>query len=251
MIRKINALKGEKYPHRIFLDKSPEDEADEFGAELVDPVAAVVAPAFPAITDGGVCTNRECKHGLHREEASKLCRDCADPEDISCPPVPDPEPETTPEMKGFDLVHTQVKGGGSSGLHVMRISDSPDRPIDWLWPDRIPAGGPFTFSGPIGSNKSMALLDIASRISNGADWPDGSENEFGPREVLICATEDELQTVIRPRLRAAGADLTKCLNLENAFDVDRNGIRKNRPMELEKDTQRLYEAVLRRRKSCW
>jgi hypothetical protein len=88
----------------------------------------------------------------------------------------------------------------------------------------------------------MALLEIAARISNGTDWPDREKNEFGARDVLICATVDELQTVIRPRLRAAKANLEKCIFVENAFD-EKDGKRKSRPMDLEKDTQRLYEAL--------
>ena len=53
-----------------------------------------------------------------------------------------------------------------------------------------------------------------------------------------------MRTVIRPRLRAAGADLEKCLYLETAFDVGKDGVRKSRAMNLEQDTQRLYEALL-------
>jgi hypothetical protein len=261
MIATLNRLKGEKYPHRIF-----EEEPQETFEELIaDFGADILERDLPTLGDNGVCTNKNCES--YRAAASKLCASCANPElkaDITpdakspigdvcyktncqCPLIhaqlEKPKELFEEEDKSYDLVHTLTKTG-SSGLRVLRISDSPDRPIDWLWPNRIPAGNAFTMSGPIGCNKSMALLDIAARISNGADWPDGEINEFGAREVLICATEDELQTVIRPRLRAAGADLTKVLSLVTAFDVDTTGKRVSRTMDLEKDTQRLYEALI-------
>ena len=216
VIAKMNAVKGENYPHRVFAEESDEEIARAFGVEDADVVPTPV---------GEVCYRENCACGnvhVQRPRPQELFEDDKDD-------------------KSFDLVRTQT-GDGHSGLRVLRISDSPDRPVDWLWPDRLPAGGAFTASGPIGCNKSMALIDMAARISNGADWPDGSKNEFGPREVLICATEDELQTVIRPRLRAAGANLEKCLYLQNAFD-EKGGERKSRPMDLERDTQRLYEAL--------
>jgi putative DNA primase/helicase len=215
VIAKMNAVKGENYPHRVFAEESDEEIARAFGVEDADAVPTPV---------GEVCYRENCACGnVHVQR-------------------PKPQ-ELFEEDKSFDLVHTKTEGGNSSGLRVLRISDSPDRPVDWLWPNRLPAGSAFTASGPIGCNKSMALIEIAARISTGADWPDGSKNEHGPREVLICATEDELQTVIRPRLRAAKADLTKCLSLVNAFEVDADGNRKNRTMNLEKDTQRLFEAL--------
>ncbi len=288
VIAKINKIKvaegKERYPHRVFLEKSDEDGAAGFGAELADdtvPVKAPVAEEKPAAEETPapeapkMPTAEEifaAKAKDYKPGAVVPCAKCGaivfkemvpDGEEPRCPDhsraseileeekareeEAQAEPEPTPDLKGFDksfdLVHTETKSG-SSGLRVLRISDSPDEPVAWLWPGRIPAGVAFTISGPVGCNKSMALLDMASRISRGADWPDGRKNTFGSREVLICATEDELRTVIRPRLRAAGANLEKCLYLETAFDVGKDGVRKSRAMNLEQDTQRLYEALL-------
>jgi hypothetical protein len=58
----------------------PERE-DQLGAIDADEAEKAIfggesePPKFPPITDGGVCTNDKCKQ--YREEASKLCRDCA------------------------------------------------------------------------------------------------------------------------------------------------------------------------------
>jgi hypothetical protein len=214
VISKMNKIVGEKYPYMVYAEESTEELIEAFGAvkEAITPV-------------GELCYRENCACGNVHLQRSK-------PQELF---------EDEKNDKSFDLVRTQTKDG-HSGLRVLRVSDSPDRPVDWLWTGRLPAGGAFTVSGPIGCNKSMALIDMAARISNGADWPDGAHNEFGAREVLICATEDELQTVIRPRLRAAGANLEKCLYLENAFE-EKDGVRNSRAMNLEEDTQRLYEAL--------
>jgi RecA-family ATPase len=218
VIAKLNQLKGEKYPHRVYAEKP----ADEMIEELFDTFGvqedkdAVVSPV------GELCHEVNCNCGRVHV-------------------LPQKPPELFEDDKSFDLVKTKTDTG-YSGLRVIKVSDSPDRPVDWLWPNRLPAGSAFTCSGPVGCNKSMALIQMASRITTGSDWPDGEKNEWGARSVLICATEDELQTVIRPRLRAAGADLEKCLYLQNAFE-EKDGKRASRTMDLEKDTQRLYEAL--------
>ena len=220
VIAKMNAIKGENYPHRVFAEETDEEIARAFGVEDADAVPTPV---------GEVCYRQGgCQCGRVHVQYQK--------------PVELFDEDKGKDDKSFDLVRTRT-GSGHSGLRVLRISDSPDRPIDWLWPNRLPAGSAFTVSGPIGCNKSMALIDIAARISKGADWPDGEKNRFDAREVLVCATEDELETVIRPRLRAAGADLERCLYMVNAFDEE-NGVRKSRTMDLERDTQRLYEALI-------
>ena len=60
-------------------------------------------------------------------------------------------------------------------------------------------------------SKSLAALTIAACVSTGRDWPDGSKNTMGPRTVLIGATEDRIETTIKPRLFAVGADMEKIL----------------------------------------
>lgn len=170
VIAKLNQLKGEKYPHRIYAEKPDEEMLtellDTFGAVWAD---AVVSPV------GELCHQVNCNCGRAHV-------------------LPQKPPELFEDDKSFDLVRTKTDTG-HSGLRVIRVSDSPDRPVDWLWPNRLPAGGAFTCSDPIGCNKSMALIEMASRITTGQDWPDGEKNEYKARSVLICATEDELQTV--------------------------------------------------------
>ena len=142
---------GEKYPHLVFAEESDEEVAKAFGVEDAN---AEITPV------GELCYRENCLCGLVHVQRPK------------------PQELFDPNDKSYGSVHTETKSG-SSGLRVLRISDSPDAPVAWLWPGRIPAGVAFTVSGPVGCNKSMALLDMASRISRGADWPDGRKNTFG------------------------------------------------------------------------
>lgn len=66
----------------------------ELAEKLIDSIDGDtnrVRTEMPRITDGGVCTNKGCKSGHYRAEASKLCRDCANPE----PDEPTPMSQVT------------------------------------------------------------------------------------------------------------------------------------------------------------
>ncbi|HLB89512.1 MAG TPA: AAA family ATPase, partial [Terriglobales bacterium] len=59
-----------------------------------------------------------------------------------------------------------------------------------------------------GVGKSTLMLDVAARLSVGGQMPYGSSNcDAGP--VLLLTAEDGLGDTVRPRLEAAGADLSK------------------------------------------
>ena len=64
---------------------------------------------------------------------------------------------------------------------------------------------------------------------------------MGPREVLIAATEDDLETTIVPRLKAAGADLEKIHYLANSFDRDADGKYARRDLNINEDIFKLRE----------
>jgi len=76
---------------------------------------------------------------------------------------------------------------------------------DWLWSRRIPRGGLIYMIGECGSGKSILTLDIAARVSSGRPWPDGARCLTG--QVLLLTREDDLGSVIRPRLEAMGANI--------------------------------------------
>lgn len=88
---------------------------------------------------------------------------------------------------------------------VVTMSTVLPEPIEWLWPDVIPRGKLVVVEGDPGTGKSTMSLDLAARLSVGADWPDRSPST--PGAVLLLSAEDGLADTVSPRLTAAGADL--------------------------------------------
>jgi AAA domain len=114
------------------------------------------------------------------------------------------------------------------------------RPIRWLWSNYIPIGKTTDFAGLPGQGKSLAVCSVVASVTTGKPFPDGSENPLPPSEALILSTEDDAATVLIPRLKVAGADVSKVYILQStlvgsgdnsqvreiALDTDRDLIRK-------------------------
>lgn len=95
-------------------------------------------------------------------------------------------------------------------LILVRASEIPCTPINWLWPQRIVGDGLTIITGPVGVSKSLISVDVAARVSTGHKWPDGTGNApLGT--VILFGAEDDAGKVVVPRLKAAGADLERVL----------------------------------------
>lgn len=88
----------------------------------------------------------------------------------------------------------------------------PER-VDWLWPSFLPAGKLAVLDGDPGLGKSTVTIDLAARVSRGLPMPDGSGGGVAG-VVLLSSAEDGLSDTLRPRLDAAGADLSKVATLD-------------------------------------
>lgn len=88
---------------------------------------------------------------------------------------------------------------------VVSAADIEPREVRWLWPGRIPLARLTLLVGVPGIGKSYLTADIASRISTGTPWPDGSECE--PGSTLLVSAEDDPADTTRPRLDAHHADV--------------------------------------------
>jgi len=88
--------------------------------------------------------------------------------------------------------------------------------VEWLWPGRIPLGKLTVLDGDPGLGKSTLALAIASRVTTGAVFPDGARCPTGG--VVILTAEDGLADTVRPRLDAAGADLSRVRALPFSAD---------------------------------
>jgi hypothetical protein len=107
-------------------------------------------------------------------------------------------------------------------LEMLCAADYPAEEVQWLWPGRIPIGKVTLLVGDPGNGKSLIALDIASRVSHGASWPDCPPSAFphppSPGSVLILS-EDNIRDTIRPRLDAAGADPRRIFILPTVADL--------------------------------
>lgn len=79
--------------------------------------------------------------------------------------------------------------------------------LAWLWPGRFAKGCLSLVAGDPSLGKSTMTLDLAARVTRGEPWPDGEKNEAG--DVVLLSAEDDPVYTLRPRLEAAGADLTR------------------------------------------
>lgn len=122
-------------------------------------------------------------------------------------------------------------------LGVLLADVRPER-VSWLWPGYLPCGKLVVIDGDPGLGKSALTLDLAARLTTGQPFPDGSMTE--PRGVLLLSAEDGLADTIRPRLDAAGADLTKVLALTGIPEGDGE-----RPVTLPDDLPTIEQAIQR------
>lgn len=91
---------------------------------------------------------------------------------------------------------------------LIRLIDIEKQRIEWLWPNRLALGKITVWDGDPGLGKSTTTLDIAARVSAGRSLP-GQSTGRGPAGVVLLGAEDDPGDTIRPRLEAAGADLTR------------------------------------------
>jgi hypothetical protein len=81
-------------------------------------------------------------------------------------------------------------------------------PVKWLWPYRFALGEMALTAGEGGQGKSTILLDLAARVTKGAEFPDKSGSApLGT--VIIVSAEDSRENTLKPRLVAMGADTSR------------------------------------------
>ena len=104
------------------------------------------------------------------------------------------------------------------------LSDIEARPLEWLWPGRIPLGKVTLMAGDPSLGKSLVTLDMAARVSRGMAWPDGFPQPTTAGSVILLSAEDDPADTIKPRLLAAGADPAKVTVLRGMkYDDGREG----------------------------
>jgi hypothetical protein len=127
---------------------------------------------------------------------------------------------------------------GNRTVHLENMSRIEAKPIHWLWRTFIPAGQFTLLAGQGGAGKSTLCFDLAARISVGGVWPDGSRCP-GVGNVLIYSAEDDVATTIKPRLMAAGADISRIGRIKETRDESGNAL----PFNPATDMQALHDAI--------
>jgi len=119
-------------------------------------------------------------------------------------------PEAPPVPRGATSPTT-------NGIILQRMSDVVERPVQWIWNNRIAVGKLGLLAGDPGTGKSFLSMDIAARVTTGAMFPDSDmgdnhlhyQERRQPGDVILMSAEDDPEDTIVPRLRKAGADLSR------------------------------------------
>lgn len=119
--------------------------------------------------------------------------------------------------------------------HLTRLADIEQKPLDWLWPGWLPLGTIVDFSGDPGQAKSGIAYDLAARITTGQPMPNCT-NAAPPAGVVLIQGEDLVDTMVKPTLLAAGADVARI------FVYDPKGFA-GQPLTLPDDLQLVADAV--------
>ena len=99
---------------------------------------------------------------------------------------------------------------------VISFDEIEERETEWLWHNKIPVGELCLLSGLAGQGKTFWTCYLASIISNGWNWPDGTPCPRG--NVLFFRGEDSIEKTVKPRLRANGADMSHVMLLDGLAD---------------------------------
>lgn len=130
------------------------------------------------------------------------------------------------QAEGLDVVREQLASAfapekrrqeqTARGLALVCAADVEPEPVNWIWPGHVSAGVVHVVDGVPGVGKSMFSCYLAGVITTGTAWPDGTRAETG--NVIMVNLEDDLSRTLRPRLGAAGADLTRVFMFDDAGD---------------------------------
>jgi hypothetical protein len=116
-------------------------------------------------------------------------------------------PKRAPEPRGRGKAAASPPIDAATPL-VIQASTVRPRAVVWLWENRIPIGFVTVFAGRTGLGKSFVLCDLAARITQGEDLPDGRNADGECRNVLFIS-EDPYEFMLAPRLIELGADLDR------------------------------------------
>ena len=132
--------------------------------------------------------------------------------------IPDPAAAARPltkdqelrqHIKNLEAIIAPAMPPAPSTADLTAVSNIAEEEVTWLLQGWIPEGKVSVIIGEPGLGKSLITLDIAARLTSGRDMPVSTPNTRPKGNVLLFSAEDNVSDTIRPRLAAAGADLSK------------------------------------------
>ena len=124
------------------------------------------------------------------------------------------------------------------GIFSQLFSNIPHQSINWLWPGRIARGKVSIIAGNPGLGKSQLTASLAAIVTTGGIWPVDNIS-CQPGSVILLSAEDDPGDTIGPRLKAAGADLTKVRFLKCVQTKNKQGKRLEKLFSLKTDIANL------------
>jgi putative DNA primase/helicase len=107
----------------------------------------------------------------------------------------------------FDTAAKRIPPHIPDGIVLVNAQDISPESINWLWRGWLALGKLHLLAGSPGQGKTTIAMSMASIVSAGGTWPDGTTCEAG--NVLIWSSEDDASDTLVPRLIAAG-DRSSC-----------------------------------------
>ncbi|NOU08631.1 MAG: AAA family ATPase [Nitrospira sp.] len=127
------------------------------------------------------------------------------------------------------------------GVLIYRRADSiKSRPTRWLIPGRFALGKTGMIAGHPGFGKSQAAISITATVSTGGTFSTAD----APCEIgttIILSAEDGAEDTLRPRLEAAGADLSRVFIIDAV--ADRSSVDGPRVFDLKRDLGKLGDMI--------
>lgn len=101
-------------------------------------------------------------------------------------------------------------------LALIRADSIKIRRFEFLWKGRIPRGKLTGDEGRMGTGKTTTMIDVVAAATTGRGLPGQSATPMG--DAILISLEDDPADTLVPRLRAAGADLSRC-HIFNGYEI--------------------------------
>lgn len=158
--------------------------------------------------------------------------------------VDEGEMKTLMQMAHKEFVQIELASlPATHGVFYQLFSDIYPQSIQWLWPKQIAKGKVSIIAGNPGLGKSQITAYLAAIVTTGGAWPvDGTR--CGQGGVIFLSAEDDPADTIRPRLEAAGANLSKTYILKSVDNHNKQGKVSQRIFNLKTDLPNLERLLI-------